>query len=178
MSRALRMYHRRKNARRCVACGRKRPVGGTRRCAACRTKRAEISARQKANRPKGNCRSCLRRKARKDRATCIRCAKRHRAKAKRQYLELRLAVFKLYGGRCVCCGNANPKYLQLDHKNNNGARERKRLPPHLRGGHFYKYVLNKPRRRGLQLLCGNCHQAKRHGGCTEDDHVFWRSLSG
>jgi hypothetical protein len=108
--------------------------------------------------------------------SCSRCREYTNKKANKQSREVRLKVITLYGGRCVCCGIDNLKYLQLDHKNNDGHIERKALPPSIRGGRFFKLVLSQEKRDDLQVLCANCHNAKRYGGCTEEDHAKKNSL--
>lgn len=170
MSNQLKLYHRRKEAGLCVACGEFPPVDGTVRCEECRKKRAEISKKQKENRPEGSCRECLTQKARPGKTVCEKCAERGRKKSLNEYRTIRKTILELYGGECKCCGINNPKYLQLDHINNDGGEERKSIPSSIRGGRFYKYVLKQGKRDDLQLLCANCHNAKRYGGCTEDDY--------
>ena|SRR5208282_2185302 len=168
----LRLYYRRKEQGLCVACGKLPPRAGIVRCDQCASDRCEISKQQRARRPKGTCRSCLKRKTTKDRSTCQKCRSREGERSKQKYREIRLQVIALYGRKCQCpwCDVTNPKYLQLDHKNNDGGKERKSLPATLRGGRFFELVLKQSKRDDLQLLCANCHQAKRYGGCTEEDH--------
>ena len=173
----LRLYHRRKKQGICVTCGKLPPRKGIVRCDQCASERCEISKRQKARRPKGYCRSCLVRKAIRGRSTCKICRERERIRGKQQYRQVRQDVIELYGGKCACiadgiaCDDDNHKHLQLDHKNNDGGKERKSLPLTLRGGRFYQLVLKQGKRDDLQLLCANCHSAKRYGGCCGEDHA-------
>lgn len=167
----LRKYQRRIEDGLCVACGKTQPVTGNRRCQPCREKRAKVSQSQKNRCPEGICRQCCIRPCLDELASCGMCRERGRKKMQETYRDIRREVLQIYGGRCVCCGNSNPKYLQLDHVNNDGGMERKQLPPHVRGGQFYKYVLKLGYiRSDLQLLCANCHNARRYGGCTSEDH--------
>jgi hypothetical protein len=75
-----------------------------------------------------------------------------------------------YGGRCVCCGESEPKFLCLDHVDGDGAKHRKELSPNrgTRGG-AATALLEDLKRRGwpkdkYQLLCYNCNNAKAHYG--------------
>lgn len=122
----------------------------------------------------------MKRKAREGRSNCLRCATAGRLKANRQTAETRIKVLRLYGGECACCGQPNMKYLELDHSNNDGAKERKSLPASVRGTKFFSLLLKQfqktgKRRKDLQVLCANCHKAKRYGGCVDTDHdsAFW-----
>ena len=171
MSKELRLYHRRKRENLCVACGKKPPVEGVLRCLECSKKRRLISQNQKRNRPAGNCRQCLTRKAERGVTSCKHCRQRATEKSKKQARESRLQVLTLYGGKCACCGIDNLKYLELDHKNNDGGRERKNLEGH-RGGRYFTLVLKQEKRDDLQVLCANCHVAKKYGGCNPGDHTW------
>ena len=82
-----------------------------------------------------------------------------------------------YGRECVCCGEKEPVFLTLDHKNDDGGEQRKKK------GHsdMYFIIARNFRKTGvwtddLQVLCYNCnsgryrnggvcpHQQKREGG--------------
>ena len=58
------------------------------------------------------------------------------------------------GGKCVCCGESNMAFLQIDHINDDGATDR-------RSGHRRSYSYASP----VQVLCANCNYAKHFGGC-------------
>lgn len=177
VSKQLRLYHERIQRGVCVACGKATPVNGTRRCGKCREIRRLISQRQKRNRPTGACNQCCIRPALPNRASCSACTERARAKSLETYRKYRVDVLELYGGSCRCCGNRNMKYLQLDHVNNDGGKERKILPVACRGGRFFQYVLKLGyKRKDLQVLCANCHNAKRYGGCTREDHPLSKGM--
>jgi hypothetical protein len=163
-------YYRRIELGVCVACGLQPPIPGKRRCELCRVKRTKVSQTQKDNRPPGTCRQCLTRPVLPNKQSCDKCAHRGASKSRENYRKIRQMVLGLYGSCCACCGEKNSKYLQLDHVNNDGNIERRSLPSSVRGGRFYKLVLNQGKRNDLQLLCANCHNAKRYGGCTSEDH--------
>lgn len=88
----------------------------------------------------------------------------YNAKWRRQFFgALRAEMIAAYGGRCACCGESNPIFLDLDHIYNDGKADRK-----IRGNSQRLIVwLQKnewPRDR-YQILCCNCNQGKaRNGG--------------
>lgn len=171
MSKQLEVYYKRKKENLCVACGKNTPEEGILRCSTCREKRRLISANQKINRPEGNCRQCLTRKAEEGVTSCKHCRQQATEKSNRYAKECRIQVLTLYGGKCACCGLSNLKYLELDHKNNDGGKERSNLKGH-RGGRYFALVLKQEKREDLQVLCANCHVAKKYGGCKSEDHVW------
>ena len=92
---------------------------------------------------------------------------RHNAHVK--YLaKLRLEAFNHYGGPiCACCGETIIQFLTLDHVNNDGAEERRRLNGTNKraGWGFYVYL----RQQGypplpLQVLCLNCNIGRHKNG--------------
>lgn len=88
----------------------------------------------------------------------------YNAKWRRKFFgQLRRELIAAYGGCCVCCGEREPIFLELDHINNDGNVDRiergnsQRLMVWLRANGW-------PRDR-YQLLCSNCNQGKaRNGG--------------
>jgi len=76
-------------------------------------------------------------------------------------LVLRAEVFAAYGHKCVCCGEAEPEFLNLDHIYGGGKKERAKYG---NGRNLWLEL----RRLGFpqgsyRLLCANCHQATRNG---------------
>lgn len=86
-----------------------------------------------------------------------------RARWRRNYDAAVNMVAEAQGGkRCACCGEDFPMFMSLDHKNNNGGKER----GHNRNGNgkFIRRIL-KGDLGDAQLLCTNCNFAKyRNGG--------------
>lgn len=152
-------------------CGRGQPTEGKKRCAECvkrdfewRKKRIELA------REKGFCTRCCIRPRDSEFNYCLKCRKMDRAVRKKIYSEVRDLVFGHYGGKCNCCGEAEWKFLQLDHVKNDGAQHRKEIG--LGGGAvFYIWVVNNNFPEDLQLLCANCNHGKlRNGGiCPHQD---------
>jgi len=61
-----------------------------------------------------------------------------------------------YGGKCVCCGEDEPKFLAIDHVENNGGEHRKTLGNQT----IYKWLRDNNYPTGFQILCHNCNMAK------------------
>lgn len=81
--------------------------------------------------------------------------------------KVRDIVFTHYGGVCVCCGESNPKFLTIDHKNNDGAEHRKSVGPNSWGGRsevMYRWIIRNGFPDSLQLLCWNCNCGRSTNG--------------
>lgn len=74
----------------------------------------------------------------------------------------RAEMIAAYGGKCACCGEAEPQFLQLDHIHNDGHVDRK---VHKTSDKLIRALrrLGWPRDR-YQLLCANCNFGKRMNG--------------
>ncbi len=96
------------------------------------------------------------------------CSKKCQEAARRR--NIRKAVFIKYGGKCTCCGETTIDFLTIDHKNNDGAKERKSGYSQKRLGSnrgigtsdLYRKYLKEPLREDLQILCANCNTAKQN----------------
>lgn len=80
---------------------------------------------------------------------------------KRERAKLKLDMIEALGGKCVCCGEAHPNFLTLDHVLNNGAEQRKELNE--------QQIYRRARKAGWpkeewECLCINCNFAKGHFG--------------
>jgi len=70
----------------------------------------------------------------------------------------------------MCCGEAEQKFLTLDHINNDGYMFRKRSKESKAefsaGTHYWAWLVrNKfPKEHKLQVLCMNCNWGKRQNG--------------
>ena len=89
---------------------------------------------------------------------------------------LRRIVFDHYGWVCVCCGEIEPVFLVLDHKNNDGAEHRKSIDSHnprsVSGSRMCSWIIRHNFPDSFQVLCYNCNMAKaiyghcpHQGGC-------------
>ncbi len=66
---------------------------------------------------------------------------------------------------CKCCGEKNIEFLQLDHKNGDGAEHRKKLGG-CRGSSMYRWVIRNNYPNMFRVLCVNCNFSKgAYGYC-------------
>ena len=84
----------------------------------------------------------------------------HLSKVKAAARKIRKIVLEYYGGKCICCGESESQFLALDHKNNDGRKERRQLKLEGGGENFYRYVVNQNFPNRYQLLCHNCNFSK------------------
>lgn len=82
---------------------------------------------------------------------------------KRFRLKLRKLVIEAYGGKCACCGYSDifriiqgRGFLQIDHINGNGNKERRRLGLYS-GIDTYLYLKHNGFPSGYRVLCGGCN---------------------
>ena len=169
-------YARFKEAGLCRRCG-KTPLPGKTRCKRCHRLHLEYGRRFKNRAIRhGLCRYCCKEPRIASCSMCTTCLRIHSARSSARHAKWRKACLKAYGGHCVCCGCHNPKYLQLDHVNDDGAEHRRQIANGSRGGSLYKWAYFNGFPHRLQLMCGNCHQAKScFGGCTKEDHPPFKS---
>jgi hypothetical protein len=81
----------------------------------------------------------------------------HRQQSRNAKARLKSALFDLYGHSCARCGFLDKRALTLDHKLNNGNKERKELGE--RG--VYQKAKNTYLPNEYQILCMNCQFIKR-----------------
>ncbi len=98
-------------------------------------------------------------------------------KKKRWSQKRKLIVLSHYSERsypeCACCGETHIEFLCLDHINNDGNIERKKLGSQGSGTNFYAYLKKRNYPEGYQVLCFNCNCAKAfYGKCPhrEEQH--------
>jgi len=88
-----------------------------------------------------------------------------RDKTKRNQDHTRNAVFAAYGGyTCACCGETEPKFLSIDHINNDGGEERRSGLYSSSGTAFYLWLRKNAFPPGYQVLCMNCQVGKHRNG--------------
>ena len=76
--------------------------------------------------------------------------------------EQRAEMLKAYGGQCVCCGETEPKFLAVDHVNNDGHTHRKQIGYDTAA--MYRWAKKNGFPKSLQILCHNCNSAKEYYG--------------
>lgn len=80
---------------------------------------------------------------------------------RKTHWKIKLDTLSHYGSVCACCKEADPKFLAIDHVNNNGAEERRENKSKRGGsGLFYYWLKNNKYPNGYQVLCHNCNMAK------------------
>ena len=83
-----------------------------------------------------------------------------RDKTKRNQDRVRREVYAAYGTVCACCGEAETKFLSIDHINNDGAEERRSGKYGSSGSAFYLWLRKNAFPAGYQVLCMNCQVGK------------------
>lgn len=81
---------------------------------------------------------------------------------KKAEVNLRKQIVDGYGGKCACCGETQPIFLEIDHIDNDGRTDREKFNSFRE---FYRWLRNNgfPKDK-YQLLCSNCNQGKRRNG--------------
>lgn len=77
---------------------------------------------------------------------------KYRKHSRRASARLRHKIFSLYGIKCCLCEFEDRRALTLDHINNNGAEERKRLGEY----GVYRRAVSEYRPDEYRILCMNC----------------------
>ena len=83
---------------------------------------------------------------------------KRQAVLRRHHAKYRIAALERLGGKCVRCGFADVRALQVDHVHSNGRSDRAHYPCVTR---FFKYVADEGYLTGAyQCLCANCNWIK------------------
>lgn len=133
----------------CGRCGKRPPEPGKKACLPCLLKTRTACKRWYLRKPK----SYHLRRFRK--YYPLRDKKARNAYVRRKRKELRLAVFRKYGGRCVCCGEDDIRFLTIDHVNGGGRADNQNSMGFLRK--LVRFKVQKNRR----LLCYNCNCSRK-----------------
>lgn len=73
-------------------------------------------------------------------------------------LRLKLDFLEMYGKICNCCGQSDPRFLTLDHINNDGGEHRKTLSDDVNA--VLRIALKNHRPDLYQILCYNCNMGR------------------
>lgn len=82
---------------------------------------------------------------------------RRNERAKKRRNQKRKWIINYYGGKCVCCGESEYKFLSFDHINGGGTKHKILVG---RSDKFLNWIINNHYPQILQVLCHNCNQAK------------------
>lgn len=98
----------------------------------------------------------------------LRNRERIREKNLEKYYEQKKFIYDYYGYRCNCCNELNPRFLTIDHVENDGYKHRGV------GSRIYQIIIKDMTNNGAhryQILCYNCNCAKRlnDGVCPHKD---------
>ena len=151
-------YHLRIEENLCVVCGEDSPLENRRKCATCTEKNAVWR------------KSCSAASKAKMKAAVGRYQQRHHRyildKQKERNAKLRLSILEHYGGRCACCGEDDEVFLVIDHINNDGGQQRRKIFGRTRTNtaEFYYWIRRNNYPDDLQILCWNCNAAKAFRG--------------
>lgn len=87
-------------------------------------------------------------------------SQRIRKNIKAYKLRLKREVFTAYGNKCSClkCDVENPKFLTIDHVNNDGAEHRKKVKS---GTQILLWARRNNFPPTLRLMCWNCNCARQ-----------------
>jgi hypothetical protein len=96
-----------------------------------------------------------RKERRKDETKRLRDAEAMRA----YHASLRAEMITAYGGRCKCCGEKQPLFLELDHTDNNGHEHRRLIGRSSSAIYRYLKKLGWPQ-EGYQLFCATWRERK------------------
>lgn len=83
---------------------------------------------------------------------------------------IRIEIITTYGSKCQCCNEIEPKFLSIDHINNDGAQHRKQVGS---GSRLYKWLKkNNFPKDNFQLLCHNCNLSKGSFGICPHQNII------
>ena len=112
----------------------------------------------------GLCYNCTRGAAVIGERLCSVCKERSNEANKRHNKAAKEVIFNFYGHKCVCCGEQEPKFLTIDHINNNGKEDRGKG----RATEWYLALARKIRQGNpptdLRILCYNCNCGRQRNG--------------
>jgi len=116
----------------------------------------------------GLCSMCGVGTPRKGLLTCKDCEIRYREYHQR----LKHQVLQGYGEKCVCCGITIYEFLSLDHKNNDGKKDRIQLGSGMTSGALYRRIIRLGFPKKYQVMCYNCNMSLAFFGyCPHRPHI-------
>jgi hypothetical protein len=105
--------------------------------------------------------------------------RKHRCKAcygLRDRVRTKLTFLSMYGGKCVCCGQDEPRFLTLDHVNSDGSKHRQNLADN----QIMANAVANYQPELYQILCYNCNCGRSANGgiCphkdkTKEEYLTW-----
>ena len=78
----------------------------------------------------------------------------------KERIDLRIEVINYYGGKCECCGENDYRFLNFDHINNDGSKERREIGY----SNFAKWLKINNYPKNIRILCFNCNMGRQFYG--------------
>lgn len=156
----------------CLRCAGTLDHDSKRYCLECSRKNTARRKREEAKFMRdGLCRQCGKCPAEPNHVRCSVCLEKrrnnvHKAEITKLWHEqVRRDVLAAYGGKCTCCGESEPMFLEIDHVNGGGHKHRKEVSGGTAMYHWLKR--NGYPQDEYQILCRNCNFGKyrNHGIC-------------
>jgi hypothetical protein len=152
----------------CRRCGGERDNPERKTCSKCLADSKRISsARYNKFKEAGLCVWCGVRPPDNGRVDCDPCHEVHKKPEgydkpynERTRKKLREDVLRAYGESCACCGESEPRFLQIDHINNDGKAHRTEIGT----SGLYRWLKKNGYPEGFQTLCANCNLGKHLNG--------------
>jgi len=153
----------------CISCGKPRDTHRLK-CQKCHERTLQSGNKTRAKwKEKGLCTECGKNPPMAKYVVCEKCysihkTSRDRNKPKRNQIakewreRVREEALTAYGGKCNCCGETEPLFLEIDHISGGGSQHRKTVPG---GIAFYRWLKERgyPKDQ-FQILCRNCNFGK------------------
>jgi hypothetical protein len=137
----------------CITCG-NQPIPGCVTCVDCAKRATDATLKRYRNNVLNNvCPFCAGEVDNYFR--CQQCHTAHLTRGRIRWHLQRSIVLNHYGNKCMCCGESDIHFLEIDHIHNNGCDHRK-----ITGRHVYEWIIKHQFSPDLQLLCANCNRGK------------------
>lgn len=100
-------------------------------------------------------------------------SKRSKSRGRRYSKKIRLLAILKLGAKCSRCEINDIRILQFDHKNNDGAEDRRynSTKYNTNGFNLHRDIIEE-RRDDIQLLCANCHALKTWETFSKKDDIL------
>lgn len=153
----------------CRDCGKGPPSKPGGKCESCRLRKREYDrGRRDRFRQAGLCGDCGKNPLAAGRSKCKECLAEASKLSCSAHKSAKAEIIEAYGGRCSCCGEADPAFLSVDHVNNDGAEHRREIGR----GSLYWWLRRNNYPPGFQILCFSCNFAKsKNGGVCPHNHL-------
>jgi len=93
----------------------------------------------------------------------------------RYFAKLKQEVYNHYGNRCYCCGLDDPRFLSIEHLNNDGFTQTYRSGRKVSGTTMYKGIIDNDFPADIVLACYNCNCGRAHhdrnGKCPHSEQL-------